>query len=394
MLNVRPHILLTLTLLLVVATGAHAEYFPASRTRVPSARAGALGGRHAALADDLDSLFSNPAGFATVQEQLRIAELTLALRGPVFTIAAIAIEGMEGDFDQVLASERVSNLVRNLDAGVNLAGPVSFGYVGNGLGFGIFNESDVVMRNEGLTTIRFAVRERMIIAGGLGLQVPTGDAVPGRLDAGFVLKGFIEGEAGFAESLIELPDTIGSAGPGLLMDDPFFLTNGIGADIGLLYAPIERLSFGLSAMNVYTPAVRYRYANLDAFTDNAAPDDRETLMVPLELSAGVRYSPPLGFLERHVTNLDLMFDYRDAVDFLVQPENADNVLLKFSLGAELTLLRILALRAGFARGLPSAGLGVDFGKLQVDAAMFGTELSTEPGLRSVYNILLGMQINW
>jgi len=394
MLNLRPYFLLTLALLLVGATAAHADYFPASRTRVPSARAGALGGRHAALADDLDSLFSNPAGFATAQEQLRIAELTLALRGPVFTIAGIAIEGMEGEFEEVLATDRVSDLVRNLDAGVNLAGPLSFGYVGNGLGFGVFNESDIVMGNEGLTTIRFAVRERMIIAGGLGLQVPTGDALPGRLDAGFVLKGFIEGETGFAESLIELPDTISSAGPGLLMEEAFYLTSGIGADIGLLYTPIERLSVGLTAMNVYTPAVRYRYADVGAFTDNAAPEDRETLMVPLELSAGVLYKPPLGYLERHVSDLKLMFDYRDAVDFLVQPENSDNVLLKFSLGAELTLLRILAVRAGFARGLPAAGLGVDFGKLRVDAAMFGTELSPEPGLRSVYNILLGLQFNW
>ncbi|MFN2312385.1 MAG: hypothetical protein ABR590_10085, partial [Spirochaetia bacterium] len=389
MLNVRPLILLTLIFFLLAVGVASADYFPASRTRVPSARSGALGGRHAALADDLDSLFSNPAGFATAQEQLRIAELTLALRGPVFTIAGIVVEGMEGDFDEVLATDRVGDLVRNLDAGVNLAGPLSFGYVGNGVGFGVFNESDVVMRNEGLTTIRFAVRERMIVAGGLGLQVPTGDALPGRLDAGFVLKGFIEGETGFAESLIELPDTISGAGPGLLLEDPFYLTSGIGADIGLLYAPIERLSFGLAAMNVYTPAVQYRYVDVGAFTDNDAPEDRETLMVPLELSAGVLYRPPLAFLERHVSDLKLMFDYRDAVDFLVQPENSENVLLKFSAGAELTLLRILALRAGFARGLPSVGLGVDFGKLRVDAAMFGTELSSEPGLRSVYNILLG-----
>ena len=53
----------------------------------PSARMDALGGLHAALADDISVLLSNPAGFRSAGPQFSVAELTMNLSGPIFSIA-------------------------------------------------------------------------------------------------------------------------------------------------------------------------------------------------------------------------------------------------------------------------------------------------------------------
>ena len=64
--------------------------------------------------------------------------------------------------------------------------------------------------------------------------------------------------------------------------------------------------------------------------------------------------------------------------------------LHVGLGAELVLLDILSFRGGFNQGLFAAGLGMDLTVFQLSFSMFGNELSGEPGVRPIYNILLGL----
>jgi hypothetical protein len=112
----------------------------------------------------------------------------------------------------------------------------------------------------------------------------------------------------------------------------------------------------------------------------------------MDLSIGVQYTPPLGFLEFYIRGLKLMLDYRDSLDFLTHPDTAVNPLLKVGFGIELQVLEVLWLRAGMTEGLLSAGFGLDYGLVRVHFAMFGSEQSIEPGLRSVFNIALGIEI--
>jgi hypothetical protein len=61
---------------------------------------------------------------------------------------------------------------------------------------------------------------------------------------------------------------------------------------------------------------------------------------------------------------------------------------------EVVMLQILALRAGFNEGYFSAGLGLNLTFFSLNLTMFGSELSTEPGLRPVYNLLLGLEFRY
>ncbi|MFO7849387.1 MAG: hypothetical protein R6V67_05460, partial [Spirochaetia bacterium] len=84
-------------------------------------------------------------------------------------------------------------------------------------------------------------------------------------------------------------------------------------------------------------------------------------------------------------------DYSDILDFWLYPRQAINPVLHVGIGTEITMLQILDIRLGFAQGLPTAGLGHDLHFFTLNAAIFGTERSTEPGMSPVYNMQLGFQ---
>ena len=141
-----------------------------------SARLDAMGGVHVALADDISTLFSNPAGFRQAGPQLAVSELTLHLSGPVFSIADLMLRVANGESPTTLLSDpKVSSLLTSLHASAGLNGPLSFGYVGNGLGFGFFNSSDVTFETEGtLPTVTTTVNENLMFVGGYAFGIPSG----------------------------------------------------------------------------------------------------------------------------------------------------------------------------------------------------------------------------
>jgi hypothetical protein len=55
---------------------------------------------------------------------------------------------------------------------------------------------------------------------------------------------------------------------------------------------------------------------------------------------------------------------------------------------------VLFRSAGFNEGYFSAGLGLDLTIFRLSLTMFGSELSTEPGLRPVYNLILGLEFRY
>jgi hypothetical protein len=155
------------------------------------------------------------------------------------------------------------------------------------------------------------------------------------------------------------------------------------------------LALGLTATNLYTPGVVNHYASVSSFLSGAATTaPTDTVVAPINFSFGAEYTPPLGNLSRYISEINLFFDYRNFLDFLLYPATAENIVLKFSLGAQIRILQIVSLRAGFARGLPAFGLGLDLTAFTLNAAVYGDELSTEPGLKSVYNVLIGFDFSF
>ena len=105
------------------------------------------------------------------------------------------------------------------------------------------------------------------------------------------------------------------------------------------------------------------------------------------------FSPDFGKVERYISHLKIFLDYNDILDFFTHPATATNPVLHVGFGTEIVLLEILSIRAGFDEGLLSAGLGIDLTLFTLSVSMFGRELSPEPGLRPVYNLLIGLDFS-
>lgn len=387
-------IILTVLLAIFLSSGGMVFGQSLLDVRTPSTRASAMGGRHAALADDLDSLFNNPAGFQVVSSELSVAELTIGLSGPIFDIIGVIAQSSSGGAENILASPEGQNLLNGLYSSADVLGPLSFGYVGRGLGFGLFNNSNMTIVNEKPLTVTAYLSERLTLCGGYSFAVPFTEGSRHSLNFGVLLKGVVEGQVEIEKSFLEFPTLFSSFSTATITSEPFYLISAIGFDLGILYSFDERFHFGLTGVDAFTPAMINSYSSFDTFIGGNEAPALSNSIYPAKINFGFMYTPRLRKLGRFISDLRLLLDYDDIFDFAIHPETARNPLLHIGFGTEIELLEILALRVGMYEGLFAAGLGIDLKVLTLNAAMFGTELSSEPGLRPVYNILLGLEFRF
>jgi len=361
----------------------------------PSARTEALGGMHAALADDISTLFSNPAGFRSADPQFSVTELSANLTGPLFSIADLVMK-MSGGADplSMIADANVQKLLTSLYASALLNGPLAFGYVGDGLGFGFFNSSGLTLNTQGTVPTMYAsVNEDLLFVGGYAFRIPLPQAMRSTLDLGISIKAFAEGSVEMSESILDFLSLFSSPILDILQAQPFTMDVGFGVDTGILYSWNKTFSFGIVGRDLYAPVVRNAYASFTAFsTGSAAAMTYGT--VPCDLSAGILFSPGLGSWESYISHFKVLLDYKDIIDFLTHPDTATNPVLHVGIGVECVLLDILALRGGFNEGYFSAGLGMDLTAFRLNLSMYGTELSTEPGMRPAYNLLVSIEFTY
>lgn len=371
-----------------------AEYYE-EPFQLLSSRARSLGGIHAADTYDMGTIFNNPAGFQRVEPQVAFSEFTLGLRGPVFDIADVVVQalGGGGDFTEILGADATQELLSGLYAGLNILGPLYFGYVGNGLGLGVFMNSDFTFQESSPLTLGITIEEQLMLCGGYSYRFPLPENSGHTLDMGILLKGGVKGSIQVTEAFANLLNLDISADT--ILASPFSFVASIGLDMGVLYNFHDFISVGLTAMDLFSPTSKKTYSNLDGMIGGSeTPLSSETGTVPISLNVGVGVSPPLGPFEKYISDLSVYIDYKDILGLWLYQENYTNPWLHLSAGLELTLLEIFAIRGGLDEGLMSAGLGVDLTIFTMNIAMFGSELGTEPGVRPIYNLMLGFEFRY
>jgi hypothetical protein len=346
-----------------------------------------LGGKHVALAGGLQSLFSNPAGLAAAEPVVSAARLGLGLSGPVFDIANILIssDNYQADLVNLLSSSGYK-----LYAAADLSGPISFAYVGQGLGFGIFNDTRVVIDVKSVTSVKVSLTEDVLIVGGYGFRIPTGEK--SALDLGFAAKGYVRGAFVLNGGLLELMGLM--AAPENILGQPFVLTTGIGLDAGIRWNWDEVVAVGLSCMDAYSPSSVSTYSNISGFIGNPASSLTSTTagLVHPDLGFGLMWKPPLGVFGRVFDGLTFLLDYDDILDlFAAIPRNA---ILNVDLGVEARILEILSIRVGVREALPQAGVYFDLAAFKMGVSAWGDELGYEPGERPIYNLALSFDFEY
>ena len=305
--------------------------------------------------------------------------------GPIFDIANLVLAG-----DKDPTTGLVNLLAANnykLYAGFDMAGPLSFGYVGEGLGFGLFNTTSFSLNAASISSIKVDLHEDVLVVGGYAYRFNLGGGHA--LDAGLLAKGFVRGEISEEKGLFEVESLMD---PSALLSSPFTLTTGIGLDAGLRWNWEERVAVGLVCRDAYSPALVSKYSDISSFISNPASSHIPPTVyskIDPNLALGASWSPDLGALGHYVDGLTLAADYSDILDlFSPLPRNA---ILNVGIGAEVRLLEIMTVRLGIKEALLQAGMGFDLGGTRVSATAFGRELGLEPGSRPIYDLLISFE---
>ncbi len=376
-------LLVALAIILAPAVAQSVRRFSPS-----SARMGALGGPHAASVSGLDAIFENPAAFATAEAEFSASALVFNPSGPIFDIAGLALGGP----GRIISG--ISSLFDDKGrffAQADLLGPLSFGYVGKGLGFGLFNRSVATVNASSLLSLALDVSEQLLLAGGYAYRIALGTR--NVLDLGIMPKGFITANVGERMSLTKLMSLVDN--PSALLDLPMTMVSGVGFDVGLRWSLDNVLAVGLVARDAYSPAMVTRYQGLGAFLASpmqAKLGESAYAVVPPDLAVGLAFEPRHAILDSLGAHIVFLVDYVDLLDLLKPLPR--NPILNLGLGLELTLLDILSLRAGVKDALPTAGLGVDLAAFEFSLAMFGRELGSEPGSRPLFNLLVALDFSY
>lgn len=328
-----------------------------------SAREAALGGNHAAQADDVSTLQSNPAGFRSVDPDLSIGTVNVSLySGPNSPGAA------QSTWD--------------------LFGPLHIAYVGNGLGFGLFSDSNVNIASGFYPTV---ITENLVAIGGYAFRIPLPDKWRSTLDVGFSVPLFLAARSLNTNNINSLLSS--SISPlQFFIDQGFILAAGISAEFGILYDWNNTFSVGIAGRNFAITSSTY-YSKLQSYLGGSPPDKSDTTPLPMDISVGIRWNPPIKNLTTYIDGFTILADYNDIFDFIIYPAGARNLLLHFGLGMEITLLKVVKLRAGFYQLLPSGGLSIDLSFFTLDFAVFGRELSKKPWTTPVYGYMAGIRFH-
>ena len=369
----------------IVASPLAAQQESGERFRVRYPRTNAIGGPHPTLRGDLSITQNNPAALSRSEPTYQITTLGTTISGPVFSVVPFFLPGGDG-VDGLLDDDDALDTLQSINAAVDVAGPVALGYTGNGIGFSIHTVTGVSLSSPTSGTFELGASERLVLRGGYGFGVALPRFRDATLDLGLSIGAFIEGATAERFPFIELADVLGDLGPGFVLDSSFGLGSGFGIGLGMMYTYADDLSIAVTADNLYAPTVTTEYESLEAFLgDDVGETSTSGGQAPAEINTGVRYSIPLGRVGRYIDEIDVYASYFDAFDFLTR-DNPRNALLKLGLGTEVQLLDILQLRGGISEGLLAAGAGLELGVLDFNGAVYGRELSSEPGLNPVYNV--------
>jgi hypothetical protein len=340
---------------------------------MPSTRSLGMGGTHVAYTDDVYALFVNPAALQRAN-QGSIFDFSPAFAGPLFDLIGLAtsagndLTGALGDFAKTTGGK--------IPAVFEMRGPLAVGYTANGLGFGVWNRVNAEAAVIG-ADMSASVFADLILNFGMSFSVLSLGSH--EVDAGFVAKPFLRAKSGTAVTAL---DAIGGGLDTMFEEFNVPLIAGAGFDLGFMYRFRKNLAVGMTIDDVYTGGGRI--ATLYGDDDGVS-----SYRVPATLNLGVAYAlQPLSWL-----SLAFMLDYRDVSNlFHADDYTKKNPILNLGFGAELGILSFLKLRLGLNEMLPAAGIGLTAKAFQFNAAIYGRELSNEPGGFSTYGLDISIAV--
>jgi hypothetical protein len=324
-----------------------------------SPRSNGMGGIHAALADDFETIFVNPAGFTTAEDQFSVAAVDATVHDIDTTLRLINTSFS----DPAIYINRIKN---HYESGFNSNGPLVIGSIKGNSGWGILNRQylKIWWDRSDIFVVNANIVEEIALYLGRSFPISNFEETV-TFTPGFTIKPNYR--IVFAPREIFIFDFRHVFRN--LQEQPLELQTGINVNAGLLLSFIDMVYFSVVFNDLLMLFYAGRYATYADYANGVPPSATGIAEFKPSYDFSACFRTKNVFPGEIVRDIVFAIDYRLSSDAI---ENANrNFLLDIGVGVELQLLRAFWIRAGWQQMLPCAGFGVDFGWIKVDAAVFG-----------------------
>ncbi|MDR1867587.1 MAG: hypothetical protein LBQ77_04915 [Treponema sp.] len=359
----------------------------------PSVRGNGMGGEHVAFVDGIDALFVNPAELRQ-RNSFSLLSVQASLINPAWINNAVLA------YQKYSESEKLTDLTSLLSKaalfGVDIRGPLAFGFTVGGFGFSLTNR----IYTSGRVVLPYVTMPVNIdVVANIGYAFRLIDLGIIQLDVGAVAKVFGRGAIKVRKNILDVlgtDDGLDNAINEYSKDIPIIGGGGfdLGASLRLGLIPdVDQLTVSVVAKDIFSIA-RPVFTLLQDDTATTTTTN-EVYAVPQNIKLGASYRINLGSLLRvgvaadYTQDLTTLFQSKDEATEIVK-----DPLLNLSVGAELTLLGITTVRVGISDLLPAFGVGLNLGIAKVNAAIYGKELGSYPGDKPTTTVDVGVNFAW
>ncbi|MFA6821048.1 MAG: hypothetical protein WCR26_02460 [Sphaerochaetaceae bacterium] len=388
-------------------TGFPNFFYPDVSFRPTSARIEAMGGTGVATATGNDALYYNPANLASRKFSLNLPSVSVTLFNPKAIIDEGIIESiMEMDGDDTSSMLGIVkdyfDIVR-AGKGEVLTTDIALGFTAGGFGLGINVQEQLHTHSSdgSFTSDKLMAEVNVGLSLGYGyrikvvpniLSIDVGASVrfaykayTNRIGASELMGLFGDEDADIMDLILtEIPLAAGWAIPidiGVNFNLPVgFRVSAVARDINGKYTMKEYPGMGLW-LNEMTGFIGVE----DIYEGTADPDliDEFAPVVPWKLDLGVAWAPSFGKVDKFVKPT-IAVDLVDTITMFEKVgDNPDAFWNYFRAGAEVRLLSVLDVRAGFNQGYFSVGVGLDLFAIKLDASYYWREFGKEIGDKPV-----------
>ncbi|MBN2655867.1 MAG: hypothetical protein JXR86_02300 [Spirochaetales bacterium] len=360
----------------------------------------AQGGSFVAVANGFNALMTNPAGFSMsktfkyiereneegerVVEKKEKGEMTVLGVLPYAVINPYALSENLSVVDNVSIGTVLEAALNQSSGNSTGAGvEAGIGYVGHGFGIGFINTLDMIFPPTDVPIdLRGDITATSALVFGYAHKFNLGNI---KLSVGADIRPMWRVKVGD----IPLDTVFAFLGIGDEPEGADFSSVGalsgyaVGFDAGAILE-IGMFSIGASLRDIGHTRFTYQLTNLDELTKDLLAGDEYSgvrYITPMSLRLGAAIHPDLGRFSRIFDpKIHLEYVPLNLVDIDVSGSDIQSFPDNVRVGAEIRLLSFLSVRAGYASGYLSAGLGVDFVIGELNAALYSIETVNHPGL--------------
>jgi hypothetical protein len=350
-----------------VIAPASDELFPIS---FRSPRADALGGVHASLSDDFDTLFVNPAGFSSIEKQLSIAAFSIGINDFNTIFRLISSKTTE-------LVPRAAEIKTRFRAGVDIGGPICIGWISSrekfGVGFGFMNRTFMNLWWNRDTAFDLTVNTGEEAAFILGFSFPI-KSMPEAVvwTPAFSIKPFFRALFRSEVNLVEFRYILAN-----LQEEKFQTQFGFGVDLAFNLTVYGDFMFSFVARNAIAPVFITRYETYSNFSEGMGAESSGNGFIRPTFDFSVSYRTRNTLLSEILSDIIFTLDW-DGLTSLIGSEKR-NTLLDLGVGVEVQALENIAFRIGLKQLLPCFGLGINLQYMQFNISLFGETFGNHIG---------------